>query len=103
MSKVSVLAARPAKPGEIDPGLHSPTPDRSPRWHGSWRASLLTPWRWPIQWRTSRRVFRQQRARLREHPLFAACSNAELKILLRWGDEAAVPSGVELLHEDGLG
>src|SRR5438309_7043793 len=54
-------------------------------------------------WRVVRRGAREQRERLRSHPLFATCSTGELKTLLRWGDEVAVPGGADLLRENALG
>jgi Lon-like protease len=98
-----VLAVRTATPNELGPGGGRGLPHRALPRRERWRASLGSACRWPTRWRASRRAFRQQRERLQAHPLFAACTDAELSTLLRWGDEATVPSGVELLREDRLG
>jgi hypothetical protein len=41
--------------------------------------------------------------RLSEHPVFAACSRAQIRQLARWGDDVEVGAGQVLLREDMIG
>lgn len=86
--EAGVLAQREPRPDgasipELEPALPSPV-------------SELQRWLRAVWWTEAHR-------RLAAHPLFSACSHAEIRTMIRFGDVVQVKAGDRLLREDTIG